>query len=78
MSITAQPPDGVEGAILIRTGQLRESYGGVSDTWVDRRLASDPNFPKPCYIGKRRFWKLAELEKYERDLARSPAPVQAV
>ena len=64
--------DGTKSPILIRTGQLRERYGGVSDTWVDRRLAGNPDFPKPVYIGNRRYWRIDELEAYERGLARSP------
>ena len=60
------------GAVLITTGQLRERYAGVSGTWVDRRLAGTPGFPRPVYIGRRRYWKITELEEYERGLARSP------
>ena len=60
-------------AVLIRTRQLRDRYGGVSATWVDRKLASDPEFPKPKYISGRRFFSVSELEEYEHGLARSPA-----
>ena len=70
MSMTSN----AERPVLIPTGQLRARYGNppVSDTWVDRRLASDPNFPRPVYIGNRRYWKISELENFERGLARSP------
>lgn len=66
-----------DSPVLIPTGQLRARYGNVSDTWVDRRLASNPDFPRPVYIGNRRFWKIKELEQYECDLARSPGQTAA-
>jgi hypothetical protein len=52
--------------VYLQTAQLRARYGGVSHMWVERRLAGDPDFPKPTYISKRRFWRLADLVAWER------------
>lgn len=54
---------------LIPTAQVRARYGGVSHMWVERRLKDDPNFPRPLYIAKRRFWRLGELIAWEREVA---------
>ncbi|MGD9919451.1 MAG: helix-turn-helix transcriptional regulator [Paenirhodobacter sp.] len=48
---------------LIPAPRLRAEYfGGASDMWLWRRLA-DPasGFPRPIYIGKRRFFDEAEI-----------------
>jgi hypothetical protein len=46
---------------------VRRRYGGRSDMalW---RWARDPDlgFPSPIYIGKYRYWKLADLIAWER------------
>ena len=55
-----------EEPVYISTRQLRYRYGGVSHMWIDRRLADDPEFPKPVYFGARRFWPLAAVELWER------------
>ncbi|MGC0326213.1 putative DNA-binding transcriptional regulator AlpA [Bradyrhizobium sp. USDA 326] len=62
---------------LIPTSQLRARYGGVSHMWVERRLKDDPDFPRPLYIAKRRFWRLGELAAWERDVAARRQPVAA-
>jgi hypothetical protein len=54
---------------LIPTSQVRSRYGNVSHMWVERRLKDDPNFPRPLYIAKRRYWRLAELIAWERAVA---------
>jgi predicted DNA-binding transcriptional regulator AlpA len=45
----------------IQAAALRTLCGGVSDMWLWRRLCNDPTFPRPVYIGGRRFWKEAEV-----------------
>lgn len=55
---------------LIPTAQVRARYGGVSHMWIERRLADDPLFPRPLYIAKRRYWRVAELSAWERIAAR--------
>jgi predicted DNA-binding transcriptional regulator AlpA len=54
--------------VFLSAAQVRERYG-VSFMWIERRLADHPDFPRPLYIGRRRFWKLASLEAWERKLA---------
>jgi len=46
----------------IPASAVREICGGVSDMWLWRRL-NDPNsgFPKPAYIGRRRYWRKADI-----------------
>jgi hypothetical protein len=53
---------------LIGSAKVKKRYGGVSSMWIERRLASDPNFPRPIYIAKRRFWRLGDLVAWERSL----------
>jgi hypothetical protein len=62
---------------LIPTSQLRARYGGVSHMWVERRLKDDSDFPRPLYIAKRRFWRLAELAAWERSVAARRQPIAA-
>jgi predicted DNA-binding transcriptional regulator AlpA len=50
----------------ISSNQLRDRYGGRSHMWVERRLKDDATFPRPTYIGRLRFWKLSDLETWER------------
>src|SRR5262245_34723259 len=59
------PPPPPDRVLMVPTSAVRERYGGVSDMWIDRRLRSDPSFPKPRYIGRRRYFLLAELEAWE-------------
>jgi hypothetical protein len=63
--------------VFLQTAQLRARYGGVSHMWVERRLAGDPDFPRPTYISRRRFWRLADLVEWERLNAARPAQVPA-
>ena len=41
--------------------------------WLERLLKRDPKFPRPVKIGRLRFFKISELEKYERDRAAEQA-----
>ena len=45
----------------VQAKRVRELCGDVSDMWLWRRLDSDPTFPKPTYIAKRRFWREADI-----------------
>ena len=49
--------------------QLRKRYGNRSHMWVARRLKDDPDFPRPYYFGQLRFFKLSDLEAWERQQA---------
>jgi hypothetical protein len=51
--------------VLMRTADLRKRYGDCSPMWIERRLSGDPTFPKPIYIAKRRFWRLADIVAWE-------------
>jgi predicted DNA-binding transcriptional regulator AlpA len=57
--------------------QLRERYGGRSEMWLYRIMESDPYFPRPIYIGRFRFWDLAQIEAYERSVAARREPPEA-
>ena len=60
---------------LIPAADVRRRYGGVSHMWLERRLANPRSgFPRPLYIGPRRYWRLAELVAWEQTLARAPEP----
>ena len=49
---------------------LRARYGGRSHMWVERKLASDPTFPRPRKFGGRlRLWDVDELTAWEREAA---------
>jgi predicted DNA-binding transcriptional regulator AlpA len=47
---------------LISAAAVRELCGGISDMSLWRWL-NDPEigFPKPLYIGRRRYWREAEI-----------------
>ncbi len=49
--------------------QVRVRFGNVSDVTLHRWL-KDPakEFPRPIYIGERRYWKLADIEAFEERL----------
>jgi predicted DNA-binding transcriptional regulator AlpA len=56
--------------VFLASRQVRARYGGCSEMWLWRRLHhKDSNFPKPLKIHGRRFWKLSDLEAWERLLA---------
>lgn len=58
-----------DGERLLPIRQLLSRYS-VSDRTIDRWLA-DPRvgFPQPIVIQRRRFWRLADIEQFERSRA---------
>ncbi|MEO9463903.1 MULTISPECIES: helix-turn-helix transcriptional regulator [Alphaproteobacteria] len=46
----------------IQAATVRQMCGGISDMslwrWLD---SSELNFPRPIYIGRRRYWKEADI-----------------
>lgn len=52
--------------VYLTARQLQKRYGGRSHMWIERRLAADPDFPRPIYVGRLRFWRLDQIEEYER------------
>lgn len=64
--------------LFATSAEVRRRYGGVSDMWLHRRLADDPDFPKPLVIRRRRFWRLSDLVAWERkQAAATPARTTA-
>jgi predicted DNA-binding transcriptional regulator AlpA len=54
----------------LKSKHVQERYC-VSAMSLWRWLHDDKlRFPKPMYIGKRRYWKITELEEWERARAR--------
>jgi hypothetical protein len=52
---------------FLTTAQLCERWGGVSHMFIERRLKSDPNFPRPTkFDGRIRFFDLYAIEAYEQ------------
>lgn len=47
---------------LLTAAAVRNALGGVSDMTLWRWL-NDPalNFPRPIYIGRRRYWREADM-----------------
>jgi len=56
---------------ILRSKALRQRYQ-CSYLWIDCRLANDPSFPKPIYLGRFRHWKLADLAAREAAKAVKP------
>ena len=50
---------------LISASAVRDALGGVSDMTLWRWL-DDPAmmFPRPVYIGRRRFWRETDIEQW--------------
>jgi hypothetical protein len=53
-------------AVFISSRQLLARYGGRSQMWLYRKLQAEPEFPKPTYFGRLQFYRLDELERYEK------------
>ncbi|MHC2718258.1 hypothetical protein [Bradyrhizobium diazoefficiens] len=62
------------GAVWISARQVLARYGGRSEMWLNRKLYGDkktkpdPDFPKPAYSGRLRFFRLDELEQYDKKI----------
>ena len=65
-----QPPS---TAKYMDAAQLCERYGGVSFMWIERRLETDPDFPRPLKFGRLRYFDIAQLEQWERKTAAASA-----
>jgi hypothetical protein len=67
-----------DDSIYLTSLQVRARYGDVSDM-TPRRWQRTIGFPAPVYFGARRYWKLADLEAWERRRAvQRPPPRSAV
>jgi hypothetical protein len=58
--------DDKQPEVFLRTIAVRQRYGNASHMFIERRLANDPTFPRPHFFGRMRFWKLSDLEKWEK------------
>ncbi|SIO49715.1 hypothetical protein SAMN05443247_06527 [Bradyrhizobium erythrophlei] len=56
------PPD----AVYVSAKQVLARYGGRSEMWLNRKLIAEVDFPRPMYSGRLRFFRLDELEQYEK------------
>lgn len=59
--------------IYLKAAQVRHRYGECSDMWVRRRIR-DAGFPEPTFLGGLRFWKLRDLERWDRERVIAPKP----
>jgi hypothetical protein len=66
----ARGPPLLETVVFLTAPQVCQRYGNRSHMWLERLLVSDPSFPRPAKFGQKknswRFFKLAELEQWER------------
>jgi hypothetical protein len=53
----------------ITAPQLCERFGNVSAMWPERMMRRDPDFPRPQYFGRFRFWDIEQIQQYERRAA---------
>jgi hypothetical protein len=60
-SVTPPP-----GAVWISAQQVLDRYGGRSEMWLVRKLKMEADFPRPMYSGRLRFFRLDEIEQYEK------------
>ena len=58
-------------ALFLKARQVRARYGDVSHMWLVR-LQKDAGFPLPTILGGIRFWKLSDLERWEKDQRTAP------
>lgn len=52
---------------LIKTAPLLDKLGNISRATLDRKLAADPTFPKPLYMGRQRFFDVDAVEAWLAD-----------
>ena len=60
---------------LLTSAQVRTMFGGMSDMTLWRWLSlPEMAFPKPIYIGRRRYWREAEIAAWQAAQAQAKAP----
>lgn len=55
-----------DGTVWLNYAAIRKRFGGVSGMWIYRRLHDSSGFPQPTYFGRLRYWRLTEIETWER------------
>jgi predicted DNA-binding transcriptional regulator AlpA len=52
--------------VFVPADKVKRRYGGISDMTLWRwGQDSELGFPAPRYLGRLRYWKLAELQAWE-------------
>ena len=69
--MSAETENDTSQDIYLKAAQVRQRYGNCSVMWITRRH-KDEGFPEPDYFGGLRFWKLSDLERWERDRKAAP------
>ena len=59
--------------VYLNHKQTCARFGGVSHMWIRRRQLRD-GFPLPVFMGRQKFWRIADLEAWEKSQADKPAP----
>lgn len=55
---------------MVGTKKVRARYDNVCARTIDRWIADDElGFPRPTMINGRRYWRLGELQQWERERA---------
>jgi len=62
-------------ARFLTTAQIRQLWGNCSHMTIERKLRSDPNFPKAMRLGRIRLFRLEDIESYERSKIVGSNPV---
>lgn len=55
-----------QGAVYISARQYCQRLGGRSIQTLDRMIKRDADFPRPVVMGRLRYFKIADIEAYER------------
>ena len=62
-----------EDGEFIPARRVRKRYDDISDMTLWRWIHdAELNFPKPCYLGRQRFWRLNDLKAWEMSRASVP------
>jgi predicted DNA-binding transcriptional regulator AlpA len=61
-----------DNSTFLTIGKTARRYGRCNRT-IDRWLKDDPQFPHPVEICGRRYWRLDDLQAWERALASGKA-----
>jgi predicted DNA-binding transcriptional regulator AlpA len=54
------------GAKYLSAKQYCQRLGGRSFMTLDRLMKRDADFPRPVYFGRLRYFKISDIEAYER------------
>jgi len=72
-TMSKNPPTISGSSARLPTGDVAARYS-VTTRSIDRwRKSPDLAFPQPIYINDRKYWSLADLEKWERERVQAHA-----